>query len=100
MECYDAWVEYQLSSFVSDGKMWIDDAIKKVETDWKPTDSEKDDPLGYENFWVLQEILDILKQDATEIDLSNFKLKDSNDSDDSMDDADGGGDGLINTSNS
>ncbi|KAJ5337537.1 glycoside hydrolase [Penicillium brevicompactum] len=98
VECYDAWVEHQLSSFVSDGKTWVDGAIEKVETDWKPTESQEDDPLGHENFRALQEILDILKQDATEIDLSNFKLEDSDDSDDSMDDADGGGDGSIDTS--
>lgn len=75
LNCYDAWMKDKLNELVEDGRDWVDQAIDDIKTQWKPKDSEADDPLGNELFQSLEEILQLLDQDAqSAIDSDHFDL--------------------------
>ncbi|KAJ5726244.1 uncharacterized protein N7483_007601 [Penicillium malachiteum] len=88
LDCYDAWMDYQLNSFVTDGKQWVKDAVKDLKKDWEPEESEDDDPLSHEYYRAVEIALDLLQGEADDaIDMSNFNLDLGNS--DSMDTSDG-----------
>ncbi|KAJ5710985.1 glycoside hydrolase [Penicillium malachiteum] len=75
LDCYDAWMDYQLDTFVTKGNQWVKDAIEQVKTDWEPENSEDDDPLGHEYYRAVEIVLELLQGEADDaIDLSHFDL--------------------------
>jgi hypothetical protein len=87
LDCYDAWLNYQLGDFVNNGKNWVKDAIDEVKREKKPAESKENDPDGHKFYDALTTVLDILQQEAdVAIQSSHFSL--AKDDGDAMDTSD------------